>query len=142
MFAEFRFAARALARWRGGALAAVLTLGIGIGATTSLYALARATLTDFSGLRAIERLGRIYSADGAGRERVPVSLGEYDATLSRARSFAAIGAYTGHVLPQVGKTIMDGKHAYRYLMNNKMTPVNQAVLNALMMSAGTQANQP
>ena len=53
---------------------------------------------------------------------------------------AAIGAYTGHVLPQVGKTIMDGKHAYRYLMNNKMTPVNQAVLNALMMSAGTEGN--
>ena len=94
MFAEFRFAARALARWRGGALAAVLTLGIGIGATTSLYALARATLTDFSGLPDIERLGRIYSADGAGRERVPVSFGEYDATLSGAKSFAAIGAYT------------------------------------------------
>ncbi len=94
MFAEFRFAARALARWRGGALTAVLTLGIGIGATTSLYALARATLTDFSGLPDIERLGRIYSADGPGRERVPVSLGEYDANLSRAGSFAAIGAYT------------------------------------------------
>src|SRR4029453_9116129 len=93
MFAEFRFAARALARWRGGTFAAVLTLGIGIGATTSLYAVARATLTDFSGLPHVERLGRIYAADAAGRERGPVSFTEYDATLSRARSFAAIGAY-------------------------------------------------
>ena len=27
-----------------------------------------------------------------------------------------------------------------YLLNNRMTPVNQATLNALMMSTGTQAN--
>jgi predicted permease len=94
MFAQFRFAARALARWPAGALAAVVTLGIGIGATTSLYALARATLPDFAGVPNIERLGRLYSAEGAGRERVPVSLGEYDPSLSHAKSFAAIGAYT------------------------------------------------
>jgi putative ABC transport system permease protein len=94
MFAQFRFAARALARWPAGALAAVVTLGIGIGATTSLYALARSTLPDFASVPKIERLGRLYSADGAGRERVPVSLGEYDASLSHAKSFAAIGAYT------------------------------------------------
>lgn len=94
MFAQFRFAARALARWPAGVLGAVVTLGIGIGATTSLYALARATLPDFASLPNIERLGRLYSADGAGRERVPVSLGEYDASLSHATSFAAIGAYT------------------------------------------------
>ncbi len=94
MFAHFRFAARALARWPAGALGAVVTLGIGIGATTGLYALARATLPDFAGVPNIERLGRLYSAEGAGRERVPVSLGEYDARLSHAKSFAAIGAYT------------------------------------------------
>lgn len=94
MFAEFRFAARALARWRGGALAAILTLAIGIGATTSLYALARATLTDFSGLPEIDRLGRLYASEAAGRERTPVSFAEYEATLSGARSFAGIGAYT------------------------------------------------
>jgi predicted permease len=93
MFAEFRFAARALARWRGGALAAILTLGIGIGATISLHAVARATLTDFSGLPHAERLGRIYAADTADRDRVPVSLAEYETILSRAQSFAAIGAY-------------------------------------------------
>jgi predicted permease len=94
MLAEFRFAARALARWSGGAVVAVLTLGIGVGATTSLYAVARATLTDFSGLPHVERLGRIYPEEAAGGERSPVSFADYDAIISRARSFAAIGAYT------------------------------------------------
>ena len=94
MYSEFRFAARSLMRWRGGAIAAALTLSIGIGATTALYALVRVILPDLPGVPEISRLGRIYAASASlGVERSPVTLNEYDSTLSKATSFAAIGAY-------------------------------------------------
>ena len=95
MFAEFRFAARALARWRGGAVAAALTLAIGIGTTTGLYALVRVLLADMPGVPALDRVARIYASSQAlGVERSPVALNEFDQSLSKAASFAAIGAYS------------------------------------------------
>lgn len=94
MLAEFRFAARALARWRGGLAVSIVTLAIGIGTTTSLYALVRVMLADFPGVPDVDRVARIYAASPSlGVERSPVALNEFDATLSRARSFSAIGGY-------------------------------------------------
>jgi predicted permease len=94
MFAEFRFAARALSRWRVGALAAMLTLSIGIGTTTVVYALTRVLVADFPGVPDIDRLSRIYAASPAlSVERAPVALSDVDSTLSHFTSFAAIGAY-------------------------------------------------
>ena len=94
MFSEFRFAARALARWRGGAIVAALTLAIGIGTTTGLYALVRVILADLPGVPELDRLARVYAASQAlGVERSQVALNEFDSTLSKATSFAAVGAY-------------------------------------------------
>ena len=94
MFSEFRFAARGLLRWRGGAIAAALTLAIGIGTTTGLYALTRVMLADLPGVPELDRLARIYaSSQTLGVERSPVALNEFDSTLSKATSFAATGAY-------------------------------------------------
>jgi putative ABC transport system permease protein len=94
MYAEFRFAARALARWRGGLAVAILTLTVGIGTATSLYAVARVLLADFPGVPELDRLARVYASNrDLGVERAEVALGEFDSTLSRATSFAAIGAY-------------------------------------------------
>ena len=94
MLSEFRFAARALARWRGGLAVAILTLAVGIGTTTSLYAVARVMLADFPGVPELDRLARVYASSPAlGVERAEVALVEFDSTLSRATSFAAIGAY-------------------------------------------------
>jgi len=94
MFAEFRFAARALSRWRLGTLAAVLTLAVGIGTTTALYALTRIMVADFPGVPNLDRLGRIYATSPAlGVERAPVALNDFETTLSTVTSFAAIGAY-------------------------------------------------
>jgi putative ABC transport system permease protein len=94
MWSEFRFAARALARWRGGLAVAILTLAVGIGTTTSLYALVRVMVADFPGVPELDRVGRVYASSQAlGVERAPVALNEFDSTLSRATSFAAIGAY-------------------------------------------------
>ena len=95
MYSQFRFAARTLARWRGGAVAAVLTLAIGIGTTTALYAVVRVLLADLPGVPDLERLGRVYAASAAlGVERSPVALHEFDTALAGATSFAAIGAYS------------------------------------------------
>jgi predicted permease len=92
---HLRQAARALARWRGGLVVAVLTLAIGIGTTTSLFALVRVMLADFPGVPDLDRVARVYaSSQTLGVERGPISIGEFDATLSHASSFAAIGAYT------------------------------------------------
>lgn len=94
MFAEFRFAARALSRWRLGALAAMLTLSIGIGTTTGVYALTRLMVEDFLGVPDLDRVARVYAASPAlGVERAPVALSDVESTLSHFTSFAAIGAY-------------------------------------------------
>ena len=70
MFAEFRFIARSLIRWRGGAIVAVLTLSVGIGATTALYALVRVMLPDLPGVPDVGRLARVYaSSPSLGVER-------------------------------------------------------------------------
>jgi putative ABC transport system permease protein len=94
MFAEFRFVARSLIRWRGGAIVAVLTLSVGIGATTALYALVRVMLPDLPGVPDVGRLARVYaSSPSLGIERSPVALNDFDASLSKASSFSAIGPY-------------------------------------------------
>jgi predicted permease len=94
MFGEVRSATRGLLRWRGGAIAAALTLAIGIGTTTGLYALTRVLLADLPGVPELDRLGRVYAASQAlGVERGRVALGEFDNSLSKATSFRAIGAY-------------------------------------------------
>lgn len=94
MFSEFRFAARGLARWRGGAIVAALTLAIGIGTTTGLYALVRVILADLPGVPELDRVARVYaSSPTLGVERSPVALNEFDSRLSKTTSFSAIGAY-------------------------------------------------
>jgi predicted permease len=94
MFGQLRSATRGLLRWRGGLVVAVLTLAIGIGTTTGLYALARVLLADLPGVPELDRVARVYvSSPALGVERGRVALGEFDAILSRAASFRAIGAY-------------------------------------------------
>jgi putative ABC transport system permease protein len=104
MWSEFRFAARALGRWRGGLAVAVLTLAVGIGTTTSLSAVVRVMLADFPGVPELDRVARVYVASQTlGVERSQVALNEFDAGLSHATSFAAIGAYA-----QVGVSVGSG----------------------------------
>jgi predicted permease len=77
-----------------GALAAILTLAIGIGTTTALYAVTRVALADFPGVPDLDRLSRVYAASPAlGVERAPVALNDFASTLSSVTAFAAIGAY-------------------------------------------------
>lgn len=94
MFPEFRFAARALVRWRPGILGAAATLTLGIGAAVVLYGLVPLALDDLPGVPDTARIGRIYASnDSLKVDRAPVTFGEYEERLSRASAFAAIGAY-------------------------------------------------
>lgn len=94
MWSEFRFAARGLARWRGGLVIAVLTLGVGVGTATSLHALVKVLLAELPGVPSLDRVGRVYaSSRSLGVDRGEVALQEFDSTLSRASSFTAIGGY-------------------------------------------------
>lgn len=91
---EFRFAARSLARWRGGAVVAIVTLSLSIGATTALYAFLRVMVPGLPGVRDIGRLGRVYSSSPSlGIERSMVALSDFNTALSKASSFSAMGPY-------------------------------------------------
>jgi len=73
---------------------AALTLAVGIGTTTGLYALVRVLLADLPGVPQLHRVGRIYATNPTfGVERGRIALGEFEATLSHAASFRAVGAY-------------------------------------------------
>jgi putative ABC transport system permease protein len=94
MFAQLRSATRGLLKWRGGLIVAVLTLAIGIGTTTGLYALVRVMLAELPGVPELDRVGRIYATSPELRvDRGRIALGEFDSPLSKAASFQAIGAY-------------------------------------------------
>ena len=94
MLREFRFAARALARWRLGAAVAVVTLSVAIGTATALAVFLRAVLDGGAEVPDVARVGRIYAASPSLRvERGPVSFVEYQAILSHASAFESVAAY-------------------------------------------------
>jgi putative ABC transport system permease protein len=94
MLSALRSATRGLAGWRGGLAVAILTLAVGIGTATTLYALVRVLLVDLPGVPELDRVGRVYASSATlGVERSEVALNEFDVSLSRAASFGAIGAY-------------------------------------------------
>ncbi len=96
MLRDLRIAVRSLRSWRWGAAVAVITLALGIGTTTTVYALLRALMDD--GTRRIDdvaRVGRIYASSRAMNiERKPLTFAEFDTVLSRARSFEHVAAWT------------------------------------------------
>ena len=60
MLREIRHAVRSVRRWHFGAVTAVLTIAIGIGTATSLYALLRAVLSN-AHIEDPGTVGRIYA---------------------------------------------------------------------------------
>lgn len=97
MLRDLRIAVRALRTWRWGALLAVLTLAVGIGTTTALYALLRVALAENAvEIDEVERVVRIYGVNPAlDTRRSPVTLGDFDVLQSRVRSFEGVAAYQG-----------------------------------------------
>jgi predicted permease len=95
MFRDVRLAFRMLRSWRFGAVAAVLTLAIGIGTASSMYALVRMALAStIPDVEDLPSLGRIYASSRTlGVERAQLTLKDAD-VLAASSSFESVGAYS------------------------------------------------
>jgi hypothetical protein len=95
MLRDLRLAFRMLRSWRFGAAAAVLTLAIGIGTASSMYALVRMALAStIPQVEDLPSLGRIYaSSRSLGVERAQLTLKDAD-VLAASSSFESVGAYS------------------------------------------------
>jgi len=89
MLSNLRLALRNLAKSRGFSVVAILTLAVGIGATTAMFSALRAmVLRPYSYPRA-DRLVHVWSNDGQ-----PLSTPDYFDILDQATSFADLGVYS------------------------------------------------
>jgi putative ABC transport system permease protein len=97
MLRDLRIAVRALRTWRWSAAFAVLTLALGIGTTTALYALLRVALAGSAvEIEGVDHVVRIYGVNPSlGARRSPVMLDDFDVLQSRVRSFESVAAYQG-----------------------------------------------
>ncbi|MEX2526041.1 MAG: ABC transporter permease [Gemmatimonadota bacterium] len=92
---DLRYGARTLLRAPGFALMAVLTLTVGIGATTAIFSLVHAVLLAPLPYPEPDRLVLIWETSPQGTERNVVSPGNVVDWTDRARSFSHLGAYSG-----------------------------------------------
>lgn len=94
MLRDVRLAFRMLRSWRFGAAAAVVTLAIGIGTASSMYALVRMALAStIPDVEDLPSLGRIYaSSRSLGVERAQLTRKDAE-LLASSSSFESVGAY-------------------------------------------------
>ena len=92
---DVRFALRSLGRAPGFAAALVLTLALGIGATTAIFSVVRGVLLRPLPYADPARLVRIWEVSPRGETRNVVSGGNFASWRDRARSFSVIGAHSG-----------------------------------------------
>lgn len=90
---DMRYALRGLLRSPGFAVVAVLTLALGIGATTAAYSAVAVALTARIPVRELDRVVALYSSDRTnGQGNVVVSPADFVAWSERQRSFEGLGA--------------------------------------------------
>lgn len=95
MFQEFRLALRLLAKNPLFALVGIITLALGIGATTAVFTLVNALLIKPLPYRAPERLVLLFEQFKAqGLDRIPVSPPEYLDYQRETTKFAGLAAFT------------------------------------------------
>ncbi|HSC29168.1 MAG TPA: ABC transporter permease [Vicinamibacterales bacterium] len=101
--ADLRSAARGLVRQPGFALAAILTLGLGIGATTTVFAIIDAVLLTPLPYPDAHRLVRVYERERANPAALMVAYGNYEDLRDQSEVFdeLAIWAYASHALTGV-----------------------------------------
>jgi predicted permease len=86
---DLRFSLRSLAKSPGVAVIAVLTLGIGIGAVTSMYSALRALVVEPFSYPQSDRIVHVWSKDGQ-----PLSAPDFHDIRAQATSFAEFGVYS------------------------------------------------
>ena len=92
---DVRYAVRVLRKSPSFALATVSTLALAIGATTAIFSVVQGVLLRPLPYREPDRLVRVWEVRPRGSERNVVSAGNYLDWRDRARTFEAVGAYSG-----------------------------------------------
>lgn len=94
LWQDARYAVRSLTRAPGFTLAAVLTLGIGMGANTAIFSVVDGVLLRAAPFTDFGRVAMIWETDRAsGTMREPASIPDYRDFRERARSFEQIAAF-------------------------------------------------
>jgi putative ABC transport system permease protein len=88
MLSDFRLALRTLVKARGFSLIAVLTLAVGIGATTAIFSALRALVITPFNYPAADRLVHVWSGDGW-----PLSPADFLDLREQSSSYTAFGVY-------------------------------------------------
>ncbi len=91
---DLRYALRTLARNPGFTLVAMITLALGIGATTAIFSVADAALFQAPPVREPERLATIYTTCRRGDPRCSSSYPDYEDYRRRSRAFEDMAAYS------------------------------------------------
>lgn len=95
LWQDVRYAARSLARAPAFTIAAVLTLGIGMGANTAIFSVVDGVLLRESPFANLDRVAMIWETDRAsGTTREPASIPDFRDFRERSRTFERITAFT------------------------------------------------
>ena len=92
-WSDLRYAARAFARTPGFAAAAIVTLGLGIGADTAVFTIVHGAFSWDMGLDHPERMMILNLTDPSRRQDFGISYPDFRDLRAQAKSFAGMGAY-------------------------------------------------
>ncbi len=96
LLADVRYALRVIARNRGFSAAAMLTLALGIGATTAIFSVVNAVLLRPVPFAAPDRLALVWETDrNTGTTREPASYPDFQDLQQRSRQFGGLAAFMG-----------------------------------------------
>lgn len=95
LWQDVRYAVRSLGRSPGFTVAAILTLGIGMGANTAIFSVVDGVLLRAAPFAGFDRVAMIWETDRASATtREPASIPDYRDFRERARSFEQLAAFT------------------------------------------------
>ena len=131
---DLRYAVRSLSRTRGFALTVVLTLGLGIGATTAIFSVVRGVLLKPLPHRDGERLVYLrHSINGPGGENIVFSVPEITDFRTGAKTLGGIAEYSGMTYTLQGESdavrITVGLVTGNYFQVMGLSPVLGRLLN-------------